>query len=166
MNCTKCGTEINEASKFCSKCGAPTGTKKRHTLLWIGLVILTLLVIGRISEFSQTRTGGTGVPTTAAPQCTPSDIKVDKLRATDIGYGYTRITGRLTNGCAEPVGPQVKITSYDRSGNILSVHDIWPASVSNIPAHSEFPFEWQDNVAGFDHFTISVIDVKRWQVDH
>ena len=41
-------------------------------------------------------------------------------------------------------------------------HDIWPASIKNIPANTEFPFEWIDHVDGFSRYTVNVIDVKTW----
>jgi len=79
---------------------------------------------------------------TARAECGTSDFTFHDLRAQPAGYGFTRITGRISNNCAEAKGAQIKITTYNRAGDILSDNDIWPASINNIPPNSEFPFEW------------------------
>jgi hypothetical protein len=58
---------------------------------------------------------------------------------------------------------QIKVTLYDKDGGILTVHDTWPASISNIPAKSDFPFE--DMIRrqpGFKSFDVRVIATKTW----
>ena len=94
------------------------------------------------------------------PACQASDIVVEKLHARRVG-NHTIITGRLVNNCSLPTGAQIKITAYDGAGEILSVDDIWPASVSNIPARSAFPFEWIAD-PGLKTVTGEVIKVKTW----
>jgi hypothetical protein len=70
--------------------------------------------------------------------------------------------GRITNHCAEAKGVQIKITTYDHAGDILSDVEIWPAGINNIPANSEFPFEWVHTKAVFAKFTVTIIAVKSW----
>jgi len=98
----------------------------------------------------------------AQAECTTSDFTFSELRAQSAGYGFTRITGRVSNHCAEAKGAQIKITTYNRAGDILSDDDIWPAGINNIPANTEFPFEWVDTKAVFAKFTVTIVSVKSW----
>jgi hypothetical protein len=95
-------------------------------------------------------------------ECGTSDFTFHELRAQPAGYGFTRITGRISNNCAVAKGAQIKITTYNRAGDILSDNDIWPASINNIPANSEFQFEWLHTKAVFSKFTVTIISVKSW----
>jgi hypothetical protein len=98
----------------------------------------------------------------AQAECGTSDFTFSELRAQSAGYGFTRIMGRITNHCTEAKGAQIKITTYNRAGDILSDDDIWPAGIDNIPANTEFPFEWIDTKAVFARFTVTIISVKAW----
>ncbi len=95
-------------------------------------------------------------------ECGTSDFTFHALRAQSAGYGFTRITGRISNNCAEAKGAQIKIMTYNRAGDILSDHDFWPASIENISANSEFPFEWLHTKVVFAKFTVTIISVKSW----
>ncbi|HET6142567.1 MAG TPA: hypothetical protein VFE02_03605 [Candidatus Acidoferrales bacterium] len=95
-------------------------------------------------------------------ECGTSNFTFHALRAQSAGYGFTRITGRISNNCAEAKGAQIKITTYNRAGVILSDNDFWPASNDNIPANSEFPFEWLHTKVVFARFTVTIISVKSW----
>jgi hypothetical protein len=61
-----------------------------------------------------------------------------------------------------PIIAQIKITTYNRAGDILSDNDFWPVSLNNIPANSEFPFEWLHTKVVFAKFTVTIISVKSW----
>jgi hypothetical protein len=126
-------------------------------LLTIGVISFVLYKAGQ----SVTETGAAQEPVVQQPgnaPCGVSSFAVDKLRARGV-----HITGRLLNNCDLAAGAQVKITTYDKAGSILSVDDIWPASISNIPAHSTFPFEWlMTGASGVDTFTVAVTSVKTW----
>lgn len=70
----------------------------------------------------------------------------------------------LINKCTEPIGVQVKMTAYDKSGDPVATHMSWPASVSNIP-----PGEYTFSLLGFldyspdaKSFKVTVASVKRW----
>ena len=123
-------------------------------LLTIGVISFVLYKAGQ----SVTETGAAQESVVQQPghACSVSSFAVDKLRARGV-----HITGRLLNNCDLAAGAQVKITTYDKAGSILSVDDIWPASISNIPAHSTFPFEWLSG-GGVDTFTVAVTSVKTW----
>lgn len=99
----------------------------------------------------------------AVAQCKPADIGVDKLRARIEG-AYIYISGRLINNCSQATGAQIKVVLYDKDENILDVNDSWPASINNIPAKSDFPFQtMMDRRKGFKQFEIRVIDTKVWR---
>lgn len=70
--------------------------------------------------------------------------------------------GRITNHCPQATGVEIKITTYNHAGDILSDVEIWPAGINNIPANSEFPFEWVDTNAVFAKFTVTIIAAKAW----
>jgi len=107
--------------------------------------------------------GPSNAASVAAP-CSVSDIKIDKLRDRQDGE-YIYITGRLINNCSRAIGPEVKITLYDSEENILAVNDMWPASLNNVPANSEFPFQDVERVEGFDKVTAQVIGLRAWADD-
>lgn len=99
-------------------------------------------------------------PETAA--CTTSDIFVE-VHGTRVEYDYAYVTGRIINNCREPTGVQLKVTLYDQQGQIITSHDPWPASISNIPAGSDFPFEDQTSVSRRPaRADVRVINVKHW----
>jgi hypothetical protein len=93
--------------------------------------------------------------------CSTADIEVDRLGGRIAG-DWVHVTGSIINKCALPIGVEIKVTMYDASGGIISSKDIWPASIANIPARSDFPFEWMDDVSGFKTFDVRVIRVKKW----
>lgn len=135
--------------------------------------ILAFIAIAVVLAIVSDLTKSPDAPASSSPEnkqligdsgaCRPSQIGIAKLRAVrDSDTGYTRITGSLTNNCTSPAGPRIKITVYDKAGNILSSEDMWPASVSNIPPNTVFPFEWLDNSPYFDRFTVEVISISKW----
>ena len=133
---------------------------KRTAVIVIGAVVLGFWISSRFTEHSSSQSSG--VTGDSVTSCTVSKVTVDKLRARSEGYGYFRITGRLTNKCDQPIGVQIKVTVYDRADNILASPDLWPASTSNIPAHSEYPFEWLQESPGLHKFTVNVIELRTW----
>lgn len=95
-------------------------------------------------------------------QCKPSDIDIDKVRGRVDG-DYVYVAGRLVNNCASATGVQIKITVYNKAGDILTVRDLWPASINNIPPRSDFPFEIMvPRQAGFANFDTRVIGTRVW----
>lgn len=131
---------------------------RRKVIIIIGAVVLGFWISSRFTDHNSSQPAGLE----DSASCTVSKIVVDKLKAQPKGYGYFRITGRLTNNCDQATGVQIKVTVYDKAENILASPDLWPASVSNIPAHSEYPFECLQEAPGFHRFTVSVISVRTW----
>jgi hypothetical protein len=133
---------------------------RRKVIIIIGAIVLGFWISSRFTDHNSNQPAG--LEGDSRTSCTVSKIAVDKLKARPEGYGYFRITGRLTNNCDQPTGVQIKVTVYDKAENILASPDGWPASTSNIPAHSEYPFEWLQEAPGFHKFTVSVISVRTW----
>ena len=99
----------------------------------------------------------------AESNCPRSKISVEKFGVQDEGQITTVITGLILNKCDIPVGVQLKVIFYDKSNNILRVEDMWPASVSNIDAHSDYPFQVHINrVKGFERVEVRVLRAQTW----
>jgi hypothetical protein len=97
--------------------------------------------------------------------CSPSDFSLEKLSARNEQFAIYFV-GQLVNNCNLAAGAQIKFTLYDKSGNIVHVHDGWVASTSNIPAHSTYPFQtmvMREQAPGFDHYTAQVSEVRSWR---
>ena len=128
---------------------------RRKVIIIIGAVVLGFWISSRFTDHNSRQSAGLE----DSASCTVSKIAVDKLQARAQGHRYYRITGRITNNCDQPVSVQVTVAIYDKADNILAVPFFWPAGVNNIPAHTEYPFEWLDDSPGFHHFTVSVTSV-------
>lgn len=150
----------------------PARNDLRNGFIAVLTIIGVFVFIGAISNAITSKSNspasgpapGATAPESLGAPCSASDFAVDKLRARKEESGFTRFTGRLTNNCAQAVGAQVKLTAYNRAGDILYVQDFWPASINNIPARSEYPFDWLEKVDGLNSFTVTIIGVKTWRV--
>jgi len=99
----------------------------------------------------------------AANNCPISKISVEKFRVQDEGQILTVIIGSIRNKCDIPVGVQLKVIFYDTMDNVLRVEDMWPASVNNIDAHSDYPFQVHlDRVRGFKRVEVRVLRAETW----
>lgn len=106
-----------------------------------------------------------GLALAQSTSCKPSDIKIDqvKIHGTTPSDGNNHLIGRMVNNCAEPIGAQVKIIYYGKGKEILKVSDVWPASVNNIDAHSDYPFDMVfEPIPGFEHVEMRINRVQRW----
>ena len=71
----------------------------------------------------------------------------------------------LTNHCSEPVGVEIKITAYDKSGNPVAARDLWPASTNNIPP-GNYTFsldQWLDYDPEIKTFELTPITIRLWR---
>ena len=97
-----------------------------------------------------------------ATSCSAGDFKVKGLRGTD-EYGYANVVGTLINSCSEAAGVELKVTLYDKSGDVVNTEDEWPASVSNIPPRVPYPFKLMlSSGSGWSKYSVVPIDAKQW----
>lgn len=110
-------------------------------------------------------------PNTSSASCSVADIEiksvkvrfVDECRASPCIY--MKGVAVLNNRCSVPVGVQVKITAYDKSGSPMATRDLWPASTGNI-APGDYTFsidQWLDHEPGMASVDLAPISVKQWQ---
>ena len=99
----------------------------------------------------------------AQDRCPTSKIQLEKFRVENEGTLTTSAYGVLVNTCEVPAGVQLKIVFTDATGKILRVEDPWPASISNIPSKSDFPFQMRfPRVEGFDKVDVRITRTKTW----
>ena len=102
-------------------------------------------------------------PANAQSNCSTAQLRIEKFRAQNEGSTVTSIFGILINGCDIPTGPQIKVIFYDQAGVVLRVEDMWPASINNIPAKSEFPFQIRvSRVENFSRAEVRLVATKTW----
>jgi hypothetical protein len=78
--------------------------------------------------------------------------------------GYFKIVGEVTNNCDEAAGVQLMIVFRDGAGKVTGVKEFWPASIRNIPAHSDYPFETtMDGGEEAKTMQASVIETRKWE---
>lgn len=95
--------------------------------------------------------------------CTPADVSISKITGS-IDHGHVSVVGTLTHQCAQPTGVQVKLSVYDRKGNLMDVQDQWPASINNIPPNKPYNFSLFANKGEKgSRFTVEPIAVKQWR---
>lgn len=103
--------------------------------------------------------------------CSISDIDIKSLKAQFVNECqlspciYMKGVAVLTNRCRGPVGVQVKITGYDKSGSPVATRELWPASIRNIPP-GDYPFSldhYLDYDPSIKKFDLTVVEVKQWR---
>lgn len=98
----------------------------------------------------------------ATHACTAADFSLSKTKATT-EYDVARLTGIITSHCASAVGVQLKWTAFNADGTVAFSTDFWPASTTNIPPRSEYPFEMMDTAPrGRWTYRVEPINVTVW----
>ena len=183
IKCAECGKEVSTAADACPNCGAPrkrlrAGTSPWTIIGWVIVGFMCLLMYGCYQAFKpkvdangevQSASANDVQPTTlSAPAtqeadgCSISSIAVDGTNGRNEKYA-TYVTGTIKNNCSSLTGVQIKFTVRDAAGGVLTSRDLWPASVSNIPAQGQFPFEVQlDKLEGAHTFETQILQVRDW----
>lgn len=182
VTCTECKKPISDKAVACPHCGAQR--IEQASLWWRVLkmfLVLTgaailLVMCGVYNLVNQVKSSGTATSSSYQPNrsggtsCQVSDISITSTRARHVDHCRTRQCivlegiGVMNNGCAEAVGVQVKITSYDNNGGAVATREMWPASVRNIPPGTyEFSIDqWLDYDPTAKSFILTPVAVKRW----
>lgn len=99
----------------------------------------------------------------AAPACHVRDIKIRQFKVVNDGKLTTKLLGEIANNCNEPTGVQIKVVFYGKRDQLITVTDMWPASVNNIAPHSNYPFQVTiEKVEHYEKVEASVIGVTTW----
>lgn len=179
--CKDCGASVSNAAKICPQCGAPMKSRSIISSLARLFVIVFLIIPLGIGIFSAVNHSETSAPdsrqsptkqlTSSSASCSPADIQiksvkvkfVDECRASPCIY--MKGVAVLNNRCSVPVGVQIKITAYDKSGSPMATSDLWPASTDNIPP-GDYTFSidhWLDHEPGMVSVDLAPISVKQWR---
>ncbi|HVA79839.1 MAG TPA: hypothetical protein VNF29_02830 [Candidatus Binataceae bacterium] len=76
---------------------------------------------------------------------------------------FMRLTGIITNGCANAAGPELKWTVYNSDGTVAFSQDFWPASTVNIAPRTNYPFEYPHAAPrGRWSYEVRVVSVDQW----
>jgi hypothetical protein len=81
--------------------------------------------------------------TPSSGPCKPSDFGVEKI-AVSTENGYAHLTGNVVSHCAQASGVELRWTATHDDGTVAFSHTFWPASVSNIPAHSTYAIDYSE----------------------
>lgn len=114
------------------------------------------------------RLGNSGSQSSVQPvqatsqSCTAADFSVSKEKATT-EYEEAKLTGVITSRCASAAGIQLKWTAFNSDGTVAFSSDFWPASTTNIPPHSDYPFEMMSAAPrGRWTYRVEPISVNVW----
>jgi len=161
--CRECGQELSTKAETCPHCGAKR--KKGSPILRLIILGLFLLIVvawcsGPHPSYSP---GTVSAPTSLPPpSCGPNDFTITKLNAY-VEYDYAKLTGIVRHSCSFAVGVQLKWTAYNSDGTVAFSQDFWPASTTNIPPNTDYPFEMMNTAPrGKWRYTVEAIGVDQW----
>jgi hypothetical protein len=98
------------------------------------------LVLGTMQSTSEVKSISHPETSEDAFTCTPAAFSLAKTRAS-VEYDYAKLTGIVSNHCKQAVGVQLKWTAFNSDGTVAFSQDFWPASTTNIPPTTDYPFE-------------------------
>jgi hypothetical protein len=94
--------------------------------------------------------------------CTAADFSLSKEKATE-GDDEATLTGVITSRCSAAAGVQLKWTAFNTDGTVAFSSDFWPASTTNIPPKSDYPFEMMNAAPrGKWTYTVEPISTNVW----
>lgn len=99
----------------------------------------------------------------AAASCPLSSVTVSKPTMRADKFGSVHLTAIVAHTCAQPVGVQLKWTTYAADGSVLFSFDFWPASINNIAPNHDFPIDIPEDQVGTPvRFTVEPIAIHVW----
>jgi hypothetical protein len=130
-------------------------------LALIALVIISTAISGTRSGTSDDRSAQTNLHT-ASSSCAVTDFSLSRTQA-HVEYDYAKLTGIVTNNCKYAAGVQLKWTAFNSDGTVAFSEDFWPASTTNIPPGTDYPFEMMDTAPrGKWTYEVDPIALKVW----
>ena len=126
----------------------------------ISALILISLTVGSSTPIPENVTAS-GLSTRSV-ECTAADFLVTKTKART-EYDQATLTGIITSHCKYAAGVQLKWTAFNSDGSVAFSDDFWPASTTNIPPGTEYPFEMMnESPRGKWTYTVQPISVSVW----
>lgn len=167
--CRECSRDMSTEAMACPHCAAPrVPAAQRNTVFgWvlIGFLVFVAAFIGlKFLQNIYWRPSAAGfiARQTYQKDCTPDQMSLANLSVTTAS-GFAHLTGVIRNHCRDAEGVQLKWTAYYADGSIAFSHDFWPASVSNISAGTEYPFETMNEAPhGKWTYKVQPINVHAW----
>ncbi len=181
--CKDCGGSVSKSAKACPHCGAPV--KRRGVIsslarlfiivfliIPLGIAIFLAVYDSRTKESppaaTEIATQPRGQPATS---CSLSDISIKSMKVRFVDECraspciYLKGVAVLTNACSVPIGVQIKIIGYDKSGSPMATRELWPASTSNIsPGDYTFSLDqWLDYQPGMESVELIPVRVRQWR---
>jgi hypothetical protein len=126
-------------------------------------IIVVVVILGAIGQSNVSDTAkDDNQPADSAPSCGPASVTISKLNAYR-EYDYAHLTGVIRHNCDHAIGIHLKWTAYNSDGTVAFSDDFWPASTTNIPPNTDYPFETMNEAPrGKWHYEVQAIDVNTW----
>lgn len=128
----------------------------------LGVVLILLFALALIGKMSAGSSGQMSSQTHTSAACNADDFSLSKVKGST-EYEEAKLTGILTNHCASAVGVQLKWTAFNSDGTVAFSNDFWPASTTNIPPNTDYPFEMMNSAPrGKWTYRVEPIKVNTW----
>lgn len=165
VRCKECGKDISSEAETCPHCGIKRQPPSKVAGKIIGAVAV-LLFIGYCAQLQSpsSSTSSTSLSTLkdTATACSANNFSVSKLNARQDG-DYARLTGIIRHNCATASGVELKWTAYNSDGSVAFSDNFYPASTTNIPANSDFPFETMNRApVGKWTYIVQPVSTHQW----
>lgn len=165
VKCHDCGNPISPNALMCPQCGVKP-IKKTSIITWIIGAIFLIAVYQGCSlinkNSTQTPRSVSSFVAKAPNPCQATNFTVKGLRSRR-DHDYTILVGTITNDGAVACGVQVKVSVYNKDGEVLQTKDPWPASIRNIAPGAGENFEvFMQFDRNIKSFNVVPIDAKAW----
>lgn len=128
----------------------------------VAILILAFALIGVMVSGSSRQPSTQTNRDTGPSSCTVADFSLSKTKA-NTEYEEAKLTGIVTSHCASAAGVQLKWTAFNSDGTVAFSSDFWPASTTNIPPHTDYPFEMMESAPrGKWTYQVEPIKVNVW----
>lgn len=165
ITCKECGKEISSEAETCPHCGV----KRQPSSKIAGKVVsglAGLLLLGYCAQNLNSNNSTTSSSLSAiadrTTDCGPANFTVSKLNARQ-ERDYARLTGIVSHNCPTAAGVELKWTAYNSDGSVAFSDNFYPASTTNIPANTDYPFETMNRApVGKWTYRVAPISIQKW----
>lgn len=137
-----------------------------HSLVKWGLIGFGALVVLEVVVSNDRTVNGSDASsssdTSTQDRCDPSRFTVSNAQAY-ADHGYAHLTGIVRHDCVVAAGIRLKWTAFNADHTIAFSEDFWPASTTNIPPNTDYPFEMMNTAPrGSWTYTVVPVSVSYW----